>query len=239
MDKMGSDTIESIKMGAVPVFLRIIIVMNSEEKRLIKILSAKAKDAVDFFSSRRKPEREKSVCVAFLRCLGIAFDISEISTPDDEPPDVLYNTARFEVIEILSNKKRHLTFKERAQRLSKAVGLDELFQPYRPPKPIDLRDVVRLITDSLLKKATKYSPQTRSTLDILVYVNLNEIYFLNQDSDIPSLDELSKQGWQSVSFLFNPYSHVLLAQESAPSFLRNALNQTRRQWKNSTTVFEI
>ncbi|MCK4739576.1 MAG: DUF1780 domain-containing protein, partial [Deltaproteobacteria bacterium] len=41
---------------------------------------------------------------------------------------------------------------------------------------------------------------------------------------------LVDQGWRSVSFVFGRYSHVVFAQNAAPSFLKSNEGQTKNEW---------
>ena len=52
--------------------------MGKREREYIDDLVAHAVEADSFFSNHRKPEREKSACVAFLRCIGVGFSLDEV-----------------------------------------------------------------------------------------------------------------------------------------------------------------
>jgi hypothetical protein len=67
------------------------------EKEFLRRLVEEAEDTVDFLSSARKRERERRVCAAFFRCAGVPFSPSDLKCPERDPPDVLFDTAAFEV----------------------------------------------------------------------------------------------------------------------------------------------
>lgn len=79
-----------------------------QERLYLRRLVADAEEAISFFSTARKPERERTVCKAFLRCIGIDFSADEITSIRSDPPDVAFRDGRFEVTEILDeNRPRH------------------------------------------------------------------------------------------------------------------------------------
>jgi putative endonuclease (uncharacterized protein DUF1780) len=63
----------------------------------IEKVMAEAREARSLWSNAKKPERERMVVRAFLRCIGISFSESEIRSREDDPPDVMFREARFEV----------------------------------------------------------------------------------------------------------------------------------------------
>lgn len=217
----------------------IIYYMNMNEIEYLEKLTLRAEEDIEFFSAKLKPERERRVCAAFLRCLGISFKIHEIESYKDEPPDVIFRSAKFEIMELLeADKRRHQEVKERAKKYRRAIKLSELFEPYHPSKPITLKELVIRLELSLEKKAQKYGKDGCSGLDILVYVDLDTM-FLKSDSPLPDLEKLVRQGWRSVSITTPPYSHVFFANKNAPEFLCRLQGQTLSKWDNSDTFFEL
>ncbi len=212
----------------------------NEEKKLLERMAATARKAVEFFSSRMKPERERLTCIAFLRCLGVSFNIDDVKSSSDEPPDVIYNSARFEIVEILDTEKRHSLFKKRASKASKAKKLNQIIESgvQISRERIDLNQTIDLMANALSKKAKKYSPNVRANLDALVYVDLTKKY-LYPESPVISVDKLMEQGWRSVSMVFSPYSHVFFTRNSEPGFLHEFEGQTKREWENPDTLFEL
>lgn len=211
----------------------------SKEKEYLERLVTEAQETIYFFSSGRKPERERSACAAFLRCLGIDFVSEEIIFMQKDPPDVVFRSARFEVLEVLDQgRKRHDEWKAKRERRKQAKTLNNLLRPYRPPYPLSYAEVLNLITQALAKKAARYGQSTCADLDALVCVNLLS-NVLDPQSPIPSTDELSHQGWRSVSMIMPLFSHVFFTRGSAPTFLQQFAGQTRNKCKNLDTLFKL
>ena len=47
-------------------------------------LLVSAKEELDYFSNKGKPERERCVVAEFLRVVGIPFQVSELKSPEQE-----------------------------------------------------------------------------------------------------------------------------------------------------------
>lgn len=73
--------------------------MCKTETEYLKNLRKHASDTRRvFFGNKAKPidmksERERSVCRAFLRAIGVAFEEHELIAPSTEPADVAFRTA--------------------------------------------------------------------------------------------------------------------------------------------------
>ncbi|HXV84222.1 MAG TPA: DUF1780 domain-containing protein [Candidatus Binatia bacterium] len=103
------------------------------EREYLRQLGDEAHHAVDMFSSHRKAERERRACAAFLRCLGVLFSSNELVTPESDPPDVIFQNARFEVMVVLDKeRKMHADWKKEASRRDSAQTLDDLVEPHHP-----------------------------------------------------------------------------------------------------------
>jgi hypothetical protein len=161
-----------------------------EEQEYLKSLADRADETVYFLSDPMKPERERSVCIAFLRCLDIDFSADDIIPSEEEPPDIIFNSACFEVLEILDEgRKRHKEWKTKAARLKGAKTLEDNINLSKPRSPITYEEVISLITEALNKKSVRYGKQVCASLDALVYVNLLA-KFLNPTSTLTPFDEL-------------------------------------------------
>lgn len=80
------------------------------------------KESIAYFSTKNKAERERWVCLELVQNLGIAYDETEIVSPENDPPDVIFRDARFEVKEILDQgRKRHVSTRPRFKRLSQSL----------------------------------------------------------------------------------------------------------------------
>ncbi len=176
------------------------------------------KESVDFFSPKRKQERELWVGKSFIENLGVLFKDGELFTPPQDPPDVSFREARFEIKEILdAERKRHQEFKDKLKKAYEATEPADFLEEYRP---IDItpEDIGTLIINSLGKFSEKYDPQTRSNLDLLIYINLSKS-LLKSDS-LPARSAFSEFGWRSISALKGWGSLVFYTNCSAPDFLQ-------------------
>ena len=194
-----------------------------------------AEEAVNFFDNKQKSERERYVCEVFLRSLKIEYNDQDIIQLEkgDQPPDIIFKDARFEVMEIMDeNRRRHDEYKKRLKKLKTNPTIDDFSRSYGPEENEDVTfsELVPLITSKL--KANKidkkqYAPEVRAALDILVYINLRD-RFLDVTSHIPDCLELRSQGWRSVSMLFNgSHSCIFYAEPDAPEFIKQNARRTR------------
>jgi len=193
------------------------------------------RETVRFLSNQQKTERERSVCAAFLRCLGVDFSVTELA-PGADPPDVQFREACFEVRDILDEgRKPHGEAKAWVERVEQAKTIDDvLLPPWRPRTPCAYAEVFSHVTQKLVQKASRYGVAGCVTLDALIYVRLQNMD-LNLNSPLPSYTALQDQGWRSVSFVMPPYSHVIYATELAPAFLRDWAGHTRQEWNDPGT----
>ena len=211
--------------------------MCRSETEYLEKLRKHASDTRAFLSNKMKPERERSVCRAFLRAIGVPFEEQELVAPTDEPADVAFRTALFQIREILEpNRRRGDDWKRKEKKYSEANSLDDVIEPYSPPTSIALVELVPKVVDALSEKAQKYGTGCNN-IDALVYVNLGD-QFLAADSDVPNLDKLQSQRWRSVSIVFPPYGVILFAATTAPDFLTALAPGQYMDWQNIDSLFE-
>ncbi|HLD80372.1 MAG TPA: hypothetical protein VJA18_07505, partial [Candidatus Nanoarchaeia archaeon] len=78
------------------------------------------------------------------------------------------------------------------------------------------------MTNFIENYAKAYGDKLCSSLDLIVYFNLNGYYL--DDKDISAnLSGMKKQGWRSVSIVSNSNAFIFFALENAPVFLKNAI----------------
>jgi hypothetical protein len=184
-----------------------------------------------FLSNKMKPERERSVCRAFLRTLGMPFKDSEVIAPANEPVDVMFREARFQVKDILEPDHRRGDILEKKQRkYETATSIDDAIETDPPPMPVsvELNALIPEVTAALSEKAKRYGV-TCKDLDILIYLDLRK-RFLSAESAVPNVESLKAQGWRSVSLLFPPYGVVLFAKPEAPDFLKAVETKLHVKW---------
>jgi hypothetical protein len=206
------------------------------EKEFLRRLVEEAQDTVDFLSSARKRERERQVCAAFLRCAGVPFSPRDLKCPERDPPDVLFDTAAFEVKLLLGGRKIHGQWKAIAARQNSAQCIGDVLEPNVQAEPFSFAELVQAVTDELNKQT--YDPRTREVLDALLYVNLKG-RFLDVQSPYTNTAAIEQMGWRTVSVLSPPYALVLTASPSAPVFLRQRVATVRNCCSNPDEWFEL
>lgn len=211
--------------------------MDRDDAKYLRKLQEHVAETLWIFSDQMKPERERMVCRAFLRCLGIAFGDEEILTSDTEPIDVIFRSAKFQIRELMEpDRKRGDELRELQQKVDNATSIEDLMTPYSPRRPLSFEVLVPELTNALGEKAMKYGLGCRD-LDALVYVSL-EGRRLDANSLMPDLSKLKSQGWRSVSVLFPPYAMVLCAESAAPAFIQMACGQVVSKCPELDTLFE-
>lgn len=201
-------------------------------------LRAHAADTRYFLSNPLKPQRERAVCRAFLRTIGLRFTDTEIIAPCEEPADVCFRDARFQVRDLLMGRRRGNEWKQRQTRWNNARRVSETLEPVTWPKPMRRFELVNAVTEALESKSTKYGPSGCAKTDALVYADITGTRFLMRRSMVQDLTGLDRQGWRSVSVLFPPHGIVLLARDTAPEFLRQLVGKVRKAWHKPDGLFD-
>jgi hypothetical protein len=212
---------------------------EESERKYIDDLIRHTKESIRFFSNEMKSERERSVCAALLRCLGIKFLSNQIQANSNDPPDVIFKSACFEVMELFDERRRRLDeYRERLKELEKAKSISDTLVPFHQPTPISYQEFRDEIIRSLNAKSRKYGKDLCSNLDALVYIGLPN-RFLDFRSEIPEYGELINQGWRSASFVMPPFGHVAFCKENGPKFLASLYRQTKQEWKKPDGFFDL
>jgi uncharacterized UPF0160 family protein len=190
--------------------------MNTENNLLREQIES-IEGAVEFFSSSNKTVRETWVVNEFISNLGIKFKESEIRSNDNDPPDVIFRDALFEIKEIQNkDRKRHKEYKEKLKKAQQASNIEDLMRSYTP-KVISMKEMVDRINEEAEK--ILYEPEFCKRTDLLFYVNLTSTYLSREKTfDVSGRDNLTK--WRSVSIVESKASCVLRATDSAPEFLK-------------------
>ncbi|WP_322979277.1 DUF1780 domain-containing protein [Pseudomonas sp. C11] len=184
-------------------------------------------EAVSFFSAARKPERERWVVEEFLANLGGQAPAGPVFSANDEPPDVVFLDACFEIKEIMDpGKRRHSEYKESLRRAKEAKVVEDLFEEYTAID-ITYTELCRLVEETI-PKIRPYAPATQRKLDLLFYVNLDDVHGYISGEVLVN-PQLKEHGWRSISFVSGPLSVVLYACEDAPSFLLKNLGEVIRR----------
>ena len=186
------------------------------EKEYLNEIKLSLKEAVEFFSPPKKQERERWVCKQFLTYLGIAFDLNEI-IPADDPPDVLFRDASFEIKLVLDPwRKMHDDYKSAYKKSLTMMNPAELLEPYSPQDitPLQIGELIIAKLNEMV-----YDKGFKEKTDILFYVNKQDVLF--KDGPLPAPQTFSIYGWRSVSVLEGNHALVLYARTDGPTFLTN------------------
>jgi hypothetical protein len=214
---------------------------NELDREYLQKLRNHARDTRTFLSNKMKSERERAVCRAFLRTIGISFEECEIIAPSTEPADVSFRSAHFQIRDLLGpDHKRGDDWKKREQMYLSAKSLDDLMGPLSLPIPLGFDRLVPELEITLAEKAQKYKRIYKNgctEIDALVYVDIKD-RFLAVNSTIPDLEGLKSQGWRSVSVLFSPFGVVLFTGSTAPEFLRAIPPGPHMEWGEIDSLFE-
>ena len=200
--------------------------MAINERAYLEALRAHAADTRSLLSNDRKKEREYLVVRGALRMLGVVFGDAEIEANPEENSDVdvFFRTARFQVKDITGRRGDY--WKAIEARLQAAQSIEQVGEPGTPSDPVPLDAAIKGITKALGQK--EYSD--RSDLDALVYVDLKTKFLRPTILPTALPEELSQQGWRSVSMLFPPYAIVVSAAANAPDFLRERAGRLFENW---------
>jgi hypothetical protein len=202
----------------------------------LRSLREGAAETLEFLRNPSKPLREKSVCRAFLRALGVSFEESELVAPAEEPADVLFRECRFQVQERVDHKRGN-NWRKRLARYSEATSVEEVMEDLPALTPIRIDDLLSEIAWNLGTKARKYGTQGCSGLDALVYVD-STIRLLFTEPPWNAVAGMQLQGWRSVSMLLPPQSLVLHAGLGSADFLKSNVGKLSAKWPNPDSLFE-
>jgi len=183
------------------------------------------KASVKFFESKNRQRRERHVVREFLRNLGYRALVRELESVADDPPDVRFRGCNFEVKEHLDpGRERHREYKEALKKACAATDPSELLEPFTP-RDTSLHELYSLVlVDAQALAKTKYPLAVRRELDLLVYVNLQDVMGMKV-TPFPDVAPLASLGWRSVAFVEGHWSSVLTATERAPALLRDVVGR--------------
>jgi hypothetical protein len=137
----------------------------------------------DLFSRRFKNWREWRTAVNFLTNLHIGVDDAQVLCSPKDPPDVLFQSAAFEIKEIMDDgRRRHDEVKQAHQK----------FMQQSKKQNFTLRSVIgllpadagRLVMNKLDALAERYLADVKTKTDVLFYINKLDHWF--DDGPMPS-----------------------------------------------------
>ncbi|WP_434772584.1 DUF1780 domain-containing protein [Pseudomonas entomophila] len=199
-----------------------------DDSDYLRLLTIQAEQANAFLSNARKWERERWVCQRLLQGLNIAYRSEDFTPAEQEPPDVLFRDAAFEVFFVLDEGRRlNDEWREELQRRRSAFSLSQLVRREARPRRISAAELLQRLAPTLRKKAHNYRERglDLGTLDIIAFASLKrEVLDLN--SHFPPPTEYLRQGWRSLSLVGPTFARVLFAHPGAPDFLRANLGRS-------------
>lgn len=175
--------------------------------------------------------REQYVVKHFLRGLGVDFTDSELIQRDDDPPDVSFHDAAFEVKEVQDRgRRRHDEYRRKLGQARQAERFGDLMEHFSPEDIPIAKVCERLMEETGRLVRTKYPANDRRRYDLLFYVIFGmEKAWGIEDGPRPNLQRMQSEGWRSVSFLHGMSTCcVLVADPGAPEFLRAQLGRLIR-----------
>lgn len=194
-----------------------------DERKFIEQRIKDLEDTVAFFGHQNKEERERWVVDAFVRNLGLIPEKGEIASVKDDPPDVEFRDARFEIKEILDpDRHRHYEYKQELERVREITAAKDLLKKFTP-KDIDLSEIYQLCHNEAAKH-TKYSNDFKKQTDLLLYVNLHDVMYV-KEHPYPDTSGLAATGWRSVSFVMDRRCGCFFARPDAPDFIQQAVGR--------------
>lgn len=199
-----------------------------DDSDYLRLLTHQAEQANAFLSNARKWERERWVCQRLLQALNVKHHLDEFGASGQEPPDVLFREANFEVFFVLDQGRR-LNDEWRAEldRRRSAFSLSQLVRRETRPKRIGAAELQARLAPTLRKKAHNYLERglDPGELDLLAFVSLKRAV-PDFNSHFPPPTEYLRQGWRSLSLVGPTFARVLFAHPDAPAFLRNNLGRS-------------
>jgi hypothetical protein len=198
------------------------------DQEYLEVIRRAREESVRFFSSNNKAERETWVAREFLVNLGISAGDDELVSVTDDPPDIIYRECRFEIKEILDpGRRRSDEFKQGLAQAYAATSPSQLTE-HVEPRDIAYREVEQLALEATTKLKDKYAPQTKSSLDLLFYVNLADVFgYVSQP--LSKTLEIEACGFRSVLLLAGPLSAVVACSQDTPSLLAAFRGQVVRR----------
>lgn len=199
-----------------------------DDSDYLRLLTHQAEQANAFLSNARKWERERWVCQRLLQALNVHHRLEDFSAAGQEPPDVLFREANFEVFFVLDEGRRlNDEWRAELERRRSAFSLSQLVRREAKPRRIPLGELQQRLAPTLRKKAHNYTERglDLGELDLVAFVSLKRAV-ADFNSHFPPPTEYLRQGWRSLSMVGPTFARVLFAHPDAPDFLRANLGRT-------------
>lgn len=197
---------------------------DEEQQDLINSHVEGLKETLEFFSPEKKVERELWIGRKFLSYLGFGDVLDEIQPSDDEPPDLIFREAKFELKEIMDEGRlRGKEYKEALATAKQATSYSDLLEEYSP-QSLAICDAAEIACQQAHFWSQKYASAVARNLDLLFYLNWQD-YSIDGNS-LECLEALNQEHfhmWRSVSVVSNDCAFVLSGHEESPGFIFGAI----------------
>ena len=191
----------------------------NKDPEIIKEIIEDMEESVDFFSNKKKKERELWVVKEFLKIISINFDEKDFKIDCYEPIDIGFRNANFQVKELLDkDRKRHREFKDDLKKAKNATHLSELTELYNAKNKITLQEII----DCTITLLNNYhiDPKESKRTDLLVYENLTHYGISDYNYTLTKKFTI----WRSFSMVGNGgLCCVFFAENDAPDFIKSNL----------------
>ncbi|PKM29602.1 MAG: hypothetical protein CVV08_17355 [Gammaproteobacteria bacterium HGW-Gammaproteobacteria-12] len=160
--------------------------------------------------------------------LNVRHHSDDFTPSGQEPPDVLFRDANFEVFFVLDEGRRlNDEWRAELERRRSAFSLSQLVRREARPKRIPASEMQARLAPTLRKKAHNYRERgiDPGELDLVAFVSLKRAV-LDCNSHFPPPTEYLRQGWRSLSLVGPRFARVLFAHPDAPDFLRQNLGRS-------------
>ncbi len=171
-------------------------------------------ESLAFFRRASKPEQEKWVVRRLLSALAIEFEESEITRGKEEPTDIMFRDAHFQVKEVLDpGRKRTEEYIQKLERAKVAKSFRDVLEDYTP-QDISFREIVERCAKYVSDIGNHYGPNERKRTDLICYFN----YVDYHETDTIKI-EAGNKDFRSFSVVSNRFCAVINTCVDAPSFL--------------------
>ena len=172
------------------------------------------KESIEFFHNANKLEREKWVVARLLE--NFIPEFSEDSLHEaEEPADVQFEDASFQVKEVLEHdRRRGDEYKKTLEKAETAEEYGDLLEGYTPYK-VSFEEIVNQCYGYSRKLTKKYGPKERKDLDFVCYFN-----YLDSNEVPPVEVSFIEKHYRSFSVISNRYRSVIYTTDDAPEYLK-------------------
>lgn len=171
-------------------------------------------DACSFFSNKNKLEREKWVVARLLENFIPEFSEASLCGAE-EPADVQFQDAKFQVKEIMDDRRRGDEYKKSLEEVIVAKEYGDLLEEV-PLYNVSFTKIVNQCYEYSKNRADdQYGVKERENMDFICYFNYSD-YNEVAPVEMPSFEKY----YRSFSVVSNKYSSVIYTTDTAPEFLK-------------------